>query len=38
MFEIISYKTESTLEGSYNCCFNFAWHYNSKYWIKIVPI
>jgi hypothetical protein len=26
------------IEGSYNCCLNFAWHYNSKYWIRILPL
>ena len=26
------------IEGSSNCCLNFAWHYNSKYWIRILPL
>ena len=30
------YKTEWILEGSSNCCLNFALHYNSKYWIGIL--
>ena len=32
------YKIEWTLEGSSNCCLNFALHYNSNYWIGILPI
>jgi hypothetical protein len=32
------YQNESILEGSFNCCFNFASHYNSKYWIWILPM
>ena len=32
------YKTEWTLEGSSNCCLNFALHYNSNKWIGILPM
>jgi hypothetical protein len=32
------YKTEWILEGSYNCCLNFALHYNSNYGIGILPM
>jgi hypothetical protein len=32
------YKTEWIWEGSSNCCLNFALHYNSNYWIGILPM
>jgi hypothetical protein len=32
------YNTEWILEGSSNCCLNFALHYNSNYWIGILPM
>jgi hypothetical protein len=32
------YKTEWILEGSSNCCLNFALYYNSNYWIGILPM
>jgi hypothetical protein len=32
------YKTGWILEGSSNCCLNFALHYNSKYCIGILPM
>ena len=32
------HKTEYILEGSFNCCLNFAWHYNSNYWIGILSM
>ena len=32
------YKTECILVGSHNCSLNCVWHYNSKYWIGILPL